>query len=116
MRDEVRLRTGALTTDQLGTDANLTSLINSALRWITMQHPNGWPWLRGEFPLATVAGTEDYDFNAHRELVPMQPGDVPVTFADAAALEADYGFRPAIGIREGLRRFVEWYATYRERD
>ena len=58
----------------------------------------------------------DYDFNAHRELVPMQPGDVPVTFADAAALEADYGFRPAIGIREGLRRFVEWYATYRERD
>jgi nucleoside-diphosphate-sugar epimerase len=58
----------------------------------------------------------DYDFNAHRELVPMQPGDVPVTFADAAALEADYGFRPAIGIREGLRRFAEWYATYRERD
>ena len=58
----------------------------------------------------------DYDFNAHRELVPMQPGDVPVTFADAAALEADYGFRPAIGIREGLRRFAEWYATYKERD
>ena len=48
----------------------------------------------------------------HRELVPMQPGDVPITFADSAALEADYGFRPAIGIREGLRRFAEWYKTY----
>lgn len=56
---------------------------------------------------------EDYDFNAHRELVPMQPGDVPVTYADNSALEADYGFRPAIGIREGLRRFAEWYAEYR---
>jgi len=56
---------------------------------------------------------EDYNFNAHRELVAMQPGDVPVTYADSSALEADYGFRPAIGIREGLRRFAEWYATYR---
>ena len=56
----------------------------------------------------------DYDFNAHRELAPMQPGDVPVTYADSSALEADYGFRPAIGIREGLRRFAEWYAAYRE--
>ena len=56
----------------------------------------------------------DYDFNAHRELVAMQPGDVPVTYADSSALEADYGFRPAIGIREGLRSFAEWYASYRE--
>ena len=56
----------------------------------------------------------DYDFSAHRELAPMQPGDVPVTFADTAALEADYGFRPAIGMREGLRRFVAWYREYRE--
>ena len=55
---------------------------------------------------------QDYDFTAHRELVPMQPGDVPITFADSAALEADYGFRPSIGIREGLRRFAEWYKTY----
>ena len=54
----------------------------------------------------------DYDFAAHRELVPMQPGDVPVTFADSTGLEADYGFRPAIGIREGLRRFVQWYKEY----
>ena len=57
---------------------------------------------------------EDYDFNAHRELVAMQPGDVPVTYADSSALEADYGFRPAIGIREGLKRFAEWYAAYRK--
>ena len=54
----------------------------------------------------------DYDFEAHKELVPMQPGDVPVTYADSAGLERDYGFKPAIGIREGLRRFAEWYAGY----
>ncbi len=54
----------------------------------------------------------DYDFDAHRELVPMQPGDVPVTYADASALERDFGFTPRIGIREGLRRFAEWYADY----
>ena len=51
----------------------------------------------------------DYDFEGHRELTGMQPGDVPVTYADAAALEADYGFTPKIGIREGLRAFAEWY-------
>ena len=54
----------------------------------------------------------DYDFAAHRELVPMQPGDVPVTYADSQALERDYGFRPTIGIREGLRRFAEWYKEF----
>ncbi len=54
----------------------------------------------------------NYDFAAHRELVPMQPGDVPVTYADSAALERDYGFTPSIGIREGLRKFAEWYAKY----
>ena len=52
----------------------------------------------------------DYDFEAHRELVGMQPGDVPVTYADATALERDYGFTPRVGIREGLRAFAEWYA------
>lgn len=51
----------------------------------------------------------NYDFDAHKELVPMQPGDVPVTYADSRALEEDYGFRPQIGIREGLRKFAEWY-------
>lgn len=55
---------------------------------------------------------ENYDFEGHRELVGMQPGDVPVTYADSAALEQDYGFRPKIGIREGLRKFAEWYAEY----
>ena len=55
---------------------------------------------------------EDYDFEGHRELVGMQPGDVPVTYADSSALEEDYGFRPSIGIREGLRAFAQWYRSY----
>ncbi len=55
----------------------------------------------------------DYDFEGHRELVGMQPGDVPVTYADSSGLERDYGFRPSVGIREGLRRFAEWYREYR---
>ena len=54
----------------------------------------------------------DYDFAAHRELVGMQPGDVPVTCADSAALERDFGFTPSIGIRQGLRAFAEWYKSY----
>ena len=54
----------------------------------------------------------DYDFEGHRELVGMQAGDVPVTYADSAALERDYCFTPKIGIREGLRAFAEWYAGY----
>ena len=54
----------------------------------------------------------DFDFEAHKELVGMQPGDVPVTYADSTALERDYGFTPKIGIREGLRRFAEWYKEY----
>ena len=55
---------------------------------------------------------EGYDFEGHRELVGMQPGDVPLTYADSAALEADYGFTPTINIRTGLRKFAEWYAEY----
>ena len=54
----------------------------------------------------------DYDFEGHRELVGMQPGDVPVTYADSSALEADFGFTPRIGIREGLRAFARWYKDY----
>lgn len=54
----------------------------------------------------------DYDFEAHKELVPMQPGDVPVTFADTSALEEDFGFRPNTSLREGLRRFAVWYKEY----
>lgn len=55
---------------------------------------------------------EDYDFEGHRELVGMQAGDVPVTYADSEALDRDYGFTPKIGIREGLRKFAEWYKEY----
>lgn len=55
---------------------------------------------------------KDYDFEGHRELVGMQAGDVPVTYADSKALEEDYGFKPTIGIREGLRAFAQWYAGY----
>lgn len=54
----------------------------------------------------------DYDFEGHRELVGMQAGDVPITYADSEALERDYGFTPKIGIREGLRKFAEWYKEY----
>lgn len=55
---------------------------------------------------------EDYDFEAHKKLVPMQAGDVPVTYADTAALEEDFGFRPSTSLREGLRKFVEWYREF----
>ena len=55
---------------------------------------------------------KDYDFEAHKKLVPMQPGDVPTTYADATALERDFGFTPKITLREGLRKFAEWYNEY----
>jgi nucleoside-diphosphate-sugar epimerase len=55
---------------------------------------------------------EDFDFEAHKQLVPMQPGDVPVTYADSTALERDFGFTPKITLREGLRAFAEWYKEY----
>ena len=54
----------------------------------------------------------DYDFGAHKELVPMQPGDVPVTYADTTPLEEDFGFKPSTPLREGLRAFARWYAGY----
>lgn len=55
---------------------------------------------------------ESYDFEAHKELVPMQPGDVPVTYADTDALERDYGFKPSTSLRDGLRKFAEWYKEF----
>ena len=58
----------------------------------------------------------DYDFEAHKELVPMQPGDVPVTFADTSALERDMGFRPSTPLRQGLRAFAEWYHDFYIKD
>ena len=54
----------------------------------------------------------DYDFESHKELVPMQPGDVPITYADTTPLEEDFGFRPATPLRDGLRAFAQWYAKY----
>ena len=58
---------------------------------------------------------EDYDFEAHKKLVPMQPGDVPVTYADTSALERDYGYKPSTSLRDGLRAFAEWYADFYQR-
>lgn len=55
---------------------------------------------------------QDYNFEAHKELVPMQPGDVPVTYADTTPLEQDFGFKPSTSLRNGLRAFAEWYAAY----
>lgn len=55
---------------------------------------------------------EDYDFEAHKRLVPMQPGDVPVTYADTSALERDYGYKPSTSLRDGLRAFAEWYYDF----
>ena len=55
---------------------------------------------------------EDYDFEAHKELVPMQPGDVPVTYADTSALERDFDFKPSTSLRDGLRKFAEWYKEF----
>ncbi len=62
--------------------------------------------------LAAGVLPQDYDFEAHRQLVPMQPGDVPTTYADASALERDFGFTPRITLREGLRKFARWYKEY----
>lgn len=55
---------------------------------------------------------ENFDFEAHKKLVPMQPGDVPITFADTSALERDFGFKPSTSLRTGLRRFAEWYKKF----
>ena len=64
--------------------------------------------------LAAQAGVlpADFDFEAHKKLVPMQPGDVPTTYADSEALQRDYGFTPKISLREGLRKFAEWYKQF----
>lgn len=67
--------------------------------------------LQEELIRAEVLPT-DYDFEAHKKLVPMQPGDVPVTYADTGALERDYGFKPNTDLRDGLRKFAEWYKEF----
>ncbi len=55
---------------------------------------------------------QNYDFEAHKELVPMQPGDIPMTYADTSTLERDFGYKPSTGLREGLRKFAEWYRDF----
>ena len=55
---------------------------------------------------------EDYDFDSHKELVAMQAGDVPITYADTSALERDYGFKPSTSLRDGIRKFAEWYKEF----
>jgi nucleoside-diphosphate-sugar epimerase len=67
--------------------------------------------LQEELVAAGVLST-DYDFEAHKELVAMQPGDVPVTFADTTALEQDFGFKPHTSLRVGLRKFAIWYKEF----
>lgn len=67
--------------------------------------------LQEELILAGVL-PKDYDFDSHKELVAMQPGDVPVTFADTSALEDDFGFKPHTSLREGLRKFAQWYKRF----
>ena len=67
--------------------------------------------LSEELVLAGVL-PKDYNFEEHKELVPMQPGDVPVTYADTTALETDFGFKPTTTLREGLRKFANWYKAY----
>ena len=59
-----------------------------------------------------VSPPQDYNFEAHKELVPMQLGDVPVTYADTSALERDFGFKPSADLRTGLRKFAEWYKEF----
>ena len=56
---------------------------------------------------------KNYDFDAHKELVPMQPGDVPITYADTTPLECDFGYKPSTSLRDGLRAFAEWYKQYK---
>ena len=55
---------------------------------------------------------KDYDFDSHMELVPMQAGDVPITYADTSALERDFGFKPSTSLRDGLRKFAKWYHEF----
>lgn len=69
-------------------------------------------WILKEELLAAGVLPADYDFEAHTELVPMQPGDVPITYADTSALERDFGFKPSTPLREGLRKFARWYKEF----
>ena len=112
--------------------SKLYNIPSTGLRFFTVYGPAGRPdmayfgftnkLLRGETIQIFNYGTcelvraqvlpADYDFEAHKQLVPMQPGDVPVTYADTTPLERDFGFKPDTPLREGLRRFAEWYKEF----
>ena len=81
------------------------------MRWLTESLLDFVDILQQELIRAEVL-SKDYDFEAYKELVPMQPGDVPVTYADTSALERDFGFKPKTSLREGLRKFAEWYKDF----
>ena len=69
-----------------------------------------------ELLIRAKVSPQDYDFEVHKKLVPMQPGSVPITYADVSMLEEDFGFRTSTSLREGLRKFAEWYHDfYQER-
>ena len=99
--------------------SKLYDIPSTGLRFFTVYGPAGRPeslldfvqTLQEELLHAGVL-PDDYDFEAHKVLVPMQPGDVPVTYADSSALERDFGFTPGIYLRQGLRKFAEWYKWY----
>ena len=98
--------------------SKLYNIPSTGLRFFTVYGPAGRPdmayfvtILQEELIRAEVLPA-DYDFEAHKELVAMQPGDVPVTFADTSALERDYGFKPDTSLRTGLRHFAEWYKEF----
>ena len=86
-------------------EANLRFVLTCAINMATHHVPIEELIAAGVLPA-------DYDFESHKELVPMQPGDVPVTFADTTPLERDFGFRPSTPLRHGLRAFARWYAGY----
>ena len=67
---------------------------------------------RMHIPNFTIFRQSNYDFEAHKKLVTMQPGDIPITYADTSALERDFGFRPGTSLRTGLRKFAEWYKEF----
>ena len=82
---------------------------------VAAQHnDNKWVFVKGNIADKALVDAlfAEYNFEAHKELVAMQPGDVPITFADATALERDFGFKPHTSLRDGLRRFAEWYKEF----
>ena len=82
--------------------------------YLKSMHIQNFRGILQEELIAAKVLPSDYDFEAHKKLVAMQPGDVPVTFADTTPLEEDFGFRPSTPLRDGLSAFAQWYAKYYE--